>query len=135
MKTALLKTDIIQAAKEMGIITKNTRSIIAVPHQKISTITAHPRISITAAQRISITAHLLQKISIIAALLLLRIRTDITHLLNTLLLPLHLSTRLVLVRDAYWVKGTIRRNSGARISRLTQGPLMSSCKYFMKFNS
>ena len=125
MKTALLKTDIIQAAKEMGIITKNTRSIIAVPHQKISTITAHPRISITAAQRISITAHLLQKISIIAALLLLRIRTDITPLLNTLLL--HLSTRLVLVRDAYWVKGTIRRNSGARSSRLRQG-LMSSCK-------
>ena len=27
----------------------------------------------------------------------------------------------------------IQSSSGARISRLTQGPLMSSCKYFMTF--
>ena len=33
------------------------------------------------------------------------------------------------------VKGTVPPSSGARISRLTQGPLMSSCKHFMKFNS
>ena len=28
------------------------------------------------------------------------------------------------------LKGTVPRSSGARISRLTQGPLMSSCKHF-----
>ena len=33
------------------------------------------------------------------------------------------------------LKGTVPRSLGARISRLTQGPLMSSCKHFMKFNS
>ena len=31
-------------------------------------------------------------------------------------------------------KETVRTNSGARINRLTQGPQMSSCKHFMKFN-
>ena len=33
------------------------------------------------------------------------------------------------------ITGTVPPSSGARISRLTQGPLMSSCKHFMKFNS
>ena len=32
------------------------------------------------------------------------------------------------------LKGTVPQSSGARISRLTQGPLMSSSKHFMKFN-
>ena len=30
------------------------------------------------------------------------------------------------------VKGTVPPSSGARISRLTQGPLMSSCKHFRR---
>ena len=30
-------------------------------------------------------------------------------------------------------KGTVPRSFGARISRLTQGPLMSSCKHLMMF--
>ena len=31
------------------------------------------------------------------------------------------------------MKGTVLSSSGARISRLTQGPLMSSCKHFKMF--
>ena len=44
-------------------------------------------------------------------------------------------SKLSLVLDDSSLKGTVPRSSGARISRLTQGPLMSSCRHFMKFNS